>query len=519
MDDFVEGYKNFSKVVSAKAAVDMGSDYIEKIKDAIEQMTSNINSPSRSVTNTPIDSLKGFVAEIWHEGTYNIDAAVRGSKSSAYAPDNNKLTDIFFDSNQKASLKYYKDGISSAKQQSKTWGERYFEYCSQHKDKNTIMSYSEYVNKNSNTPYYEGHIRVIPSDQVQKAQEWLKRQIAKETALGRSEQVARYQETLDCLTDKLTGKDGTSSMPLTEAGAKEIARLSKNSEFDPAQFGLTLNNFLTPEYILKQAVEAGLSASIVSMAINVAPKICGLITKLISSKDIDYEEFKTIGFEAVKGGAESFIAGTVSAALTIEVSAHIADLAASSAIEGAAAELIQSVCPSIIGAMTILTLNTMKNVYLLSINKMSKTELVDKCAQDFVRTVCSFGLGLAGAAAFSALFTPAAAVFGFMIGSFIGSALGGFIYKGLKKCVLAFCVDTGFTFFGLVEQDYTLPEEVIKSMGIKVFKYDYIEPKKFKGEYIDIKPFLYDYIEPDKIDVQVLRRGVIGLNRIGYINC
>lgn len=108
-------------------------------------------------------------------------------------------------------MKYYKDGISSAKQQSKTWGERYFEYCPQHKDKNTIMSYREYVNKNSNTPYYEGHIRVIPSDQVQKAQEWLKRQIAKETALGRSEQVARYQETLDCLTDKLTGKDGTSS--------------------------------------------------------------------------------------------------------------------------------------------------------------------------------------------------------------------------------------------------------------------------------------------------------------------
>jgi len=95
MDDFVEGYKNFSKVVSAKAAVDMGSDYIEKIKDAIEQMTSNINSPSRSITNTPIDSLKGFVAEIWHEGTYNIDTAVRGSRSSAYAPDNNKLTDIF----------------------------------------------------------------------------------------------------------------------------------------------------------------------------------------------------------------------------------------------------------------------------------------------------------------------------------------------------------------------------------------------------------------------------------------
>lgn len=32
MDDFVEGYKNFSKVVSAKAAVDMGSDLLKKLK-------------------------------------------------------------------------------------------------------------------------------------------------------------------------------------------------------------------------------------------------------------------------------------------------------------------------------------------------------------------------------------------------------------------------------------------------------------------------------------------------------
>lgn len=518
MEDFYEGYDNFAKVMSAETSSEIGKDYIGRIKDAIDQMANNINAPSRSVEYASIDSLKGFVAEWWHEGTYNIDSALKGNKSSAYAPDDNKLTDILFGSDQKASLKYYKDAASSAKQQAKTWGERYAEYCAQHKDKATLMPYEEYIDKNFSTPYYEGHVRVIPSDQLKEAQKWLMKKIAKETASGRYDQVKRYQETLDYLTDSIKGKDGSSSIPLTEARAKEIARLAKNSEFDPAQFGLTFEECLKPEYILNQAFKAGLSASLVSMALNVAPKICGLITKLISSGDINLEEFKTVGFAAVKGGAESFITGTVSAAITIEVTSHIADLAIKGVVEETAAELMQSVCPSIIGAMTVVTLNTIKNAFLLSVSKIDKAEFVDKCAQDLVKTLCSFGLGIAGAAAFSALFTPATAVFGFMIGSFIGSALGGFIYKGLKKCVLAFCVKSGCTFFGLVEQDYVLPDEVIKSIGLKVFEYEYTEPKEFEYDCISLKSFYYDYIEPEKINVQVLRRGVIELNHIGYIN-
>ena len=86
MEEFYEGYDTFSHVFSSKMSADMGYENIEEIEDAIVQMTNNINNPSRSVTNASIDSLKGFVAEWWHDGTYNVDSAVKGNNTFAQAP-------------------------------------------------------------------------------------------------------------------------------------------------------------------------------------------------------------------------------------------------------------------------------------------------------------------------------------------------------------------------------------------------------------------------------------------------
>lgn len=44
------------------------------------------------------------------------------------------------------------------------------------------------------------------------------------------------------------------------------------------------------------------------------------------------------------------------------------------------------------------------------------------------------------------------------------------VYNIGKKKLISFCVDTGFTCFGLVEPDYQIPEEVLNSMGINTIK-------------------------------------------------
>lgn len=55
-------------------------------------------------------------------------------------------------------------------------------------------------------------------------------------------------------------------------------------------------------------------------------------------------------------------------------------------------------------------------------------------------------------------------VLGFMLGSFVGSVVGSFAYNVGHNVFMSFCVDTGFTMFGLVDQNYELPDEVMEAV-------------------------------------------------------
>ena len=108
-------------------------------------------------------------------------------------------------------------------------------------------------------------------------------------------------------------------------------------------------------------------------------------------------------------------------------------------------------------------------------------------------------------------------VLGFMIGSFVGSCIGTFTYNGGYKATLSFCIDTGFTMFGLVDQDYSMPQEVLEEIGIETFYYDTFEAEKFEPDTFDFDSFSADSFEPDTLDIIFLRRGVIGVSKVGYV--
>lgn len=311
----------------------------------------------------------------------------------------------------------------------------------------------------------------------------------------------RYQEALDKLTDRLESSDGAESIPLTEAEAKELARLAKEAGFDPAEWGLTTEELMEFEYIMNQAFKAGLSAALVSVVLKVAPEVCGILCRLIKDGEVDAEQLKRLGYAAVSGGVEGYIRGTVAAAVTIACKA------------GLMGGTLKNLNPSIIGAITAIAMNTIQNACLLAMGKMSKHDFASKCAEDLVITACSIGVG----AATAALFTPAAAVFGYMIGSFVGSVVGGFVYKGIYSCVISFCVESGSTFFGLVDQNYELPGSVLEKIGMQVFEYEKFEPISFAYQTFQAEKFEYNRFEPVQIDITFLRRGVIGVGKIGYI--
>ena len=99
--------------------------------------------------------------------------------------------------------------------------------------------------------------------------------------------------------------------------------------------------------------------------------------------------------------------------------------------------------------------------------------------------------------------------------SLLGCSLA-VVYNIGKKKLISFCVDTGFTCFGLVEQNYELPEDVLQEMGVH-----YIPVPRTEVQRTDVNrtstAVQINTSDYETIDITVLRRGVIGVNRIGYV--
>ena len=121
MEAFNEGYKFFERNAGNFAGHAAGVHYIDAVESEIKKLVNNLNG--FETNGARIDTLKGDVAEFWHAGTFNINAAINSSKNRVQvdrshdfgSPD---ITGINFDA--EFGLKYYKNGASSAEQQANT---------------------------------------------------------------------------------------------------------------------------------------------------------------------------------------------------------------------------------------------------------------------------------------------------------------------------------------------------------------------------------------------------------------
>ena len=80
---------------------------------------------------------------------------------------------------------------------------------------------------------------------------------------------------------------------------------------------------------------------------------------------------------------------------------------------------------------------------------------------------------------------------------------------------MLFCIESGWTFFGLVKQDYQLPDEIIRKLG-----FDLYEVEEFIADEYQSDEYQFDEYQIDEYDgnfISVLRRGVIGVHQIGYV--
>ncbi|BFK82145.1 hypothetical protein I3900191A7_22900 [Clostridium baratii] len=505
MDGFAEGYSFFEKNSGSYTAAAMGDAYVGRVNQEIDNLLKDMNAFDGFKTKP--NALKGDIAEFWHSDTFNIDATVKGSSSRTYVDRSHDFASADVTSNfgQDFGLKYYKTGADSAKQQAKSVFERFKEYQAQGgKDSlDEFLSKRGFDNIDSilNDPIYSGQMRVIPKDQLKDATEWLQRKILQEGS-KRPEQVARYQETLKMLRDKIEDGKGTQSVALTKEEAEQLARLANEGKVTDEtlkELGISTEDLIKYEYVLKQAFKAGMTAATISMVLKVAPEIYKAIAYLIKNGELDEKQFQKIGFAALQGGAEGFIRGSVSAAITTACKA------------GLWGEAWKSVNPAIVGTVTVIAMDTMKNSFKVANGKMQSREVASELIKELFVSTCSL---VGGGISQSFIGIP---ILGFMIGSFVGSVVGSFAYNSGYNAVISFCIDTGFTMFGLVDQNYELPDEVLESVSFEIFKYEEFCFEEFKHEEFKFKEFKFEEFEIEALSIGFLRRGVIGVQQIGYV--
>lgn len=506
--EFREGYEYFQKnagpVVAAFAGGDFASEriqYVGSVEEEIAALEKAINGFFGD--HTPSKQLKGDIAEFWHAGTFNINAATNESAHRAIVERSNEFASVDVSTTFGADygLKYYATGQDSAKQQAASVFQRFKEYQASG-GKDSLDQFLSDRNYDSdavlNDPIYLGQLRLIPTDQMEEAAKWLERKIATESSI-RLEQMKRYQDTLALLRDRISDNEGNESIPLTRQDAEKLATLAKEGKFDAEEFGLTAPELVNAEMILKESLKAGLSAAVISIVLKIGPEIFKTIDYLIKNGEIEEEQFKRIGFAALSGGTEGFVRGSVAAAIT------------TCCKTGVFGEMFKSIEPGVVGTVVAVTMNTIKNAYQVAIGKITRTALAEDLIRDLFVSSTSLALGYAGQAVLHQL-----PVVGYLLGSFVGSLVGSFAYNVGYKTAMSFCVETGITLFGLVKQDYKLPDDIIASIGLETFEYESFEPDTFEPESFEVESFSVDTIKPDSLGITFLRRGVIGISKIGY---
>ena len=507
---FKEGYEFFEKNNGILVGTYCGAKYIHSVEDAIKKFQDDLINRASDYANLPNDKLKGFIAEVWHKNTYNIKATVRNTKYRATMPKSTDFAspDIEVSDGQKYSSKYYATAQQSVMEQAKSYWRRFNEDMAKRRAKGLPeINFEEWLKKRGLSSdeidkfcsIYTGQGRIIPTEQLKAALELLKKKIAKEQ-MNRPELVAGYEETLKKLQDKIQTADGTASIPLSKEDAEKLAQMAKDGNVDLSQFGITTENLVDFVSIMKDSMKAGVTAAIITTVLKLAPEIYKSIDYLIKNGKIEREHFEAMGFSALSGGAQGFLNGTIAAALTSACKAGLL---------GAG---LKSVDPSIIGTIVVITSNTIIDSYRLAAHKITKGEFINNLAKSIFVATCSIALGLA-----IQTLTPELPVLGFMIGSFIGSLGATFLYDQGHKILMSICRDTGFTCFGLVEQDYSVPKEVLEDLGIKIFNFAEFMPIPFEYKRFEFKRFEPKKFKYEKLNITILSRDIIAVDKIGYV--
>lgn len=471
-------FSDFAAATAQNQQIALENLRIEEINAAIDELARNINEHPH--LNLGVEQFKGFVAEEFHAGTFNLDAIRQGSEHRAFTLQDNGYGSIDIDTN---------------------FGKQYsLKYANTAKD---AEAYQAVLDRDTRLPKYHEQERLIAAEQVDDAKVWATRGAAKDS-LTRHDVSASHTETGEHLVGKVSDGEGVESRELSIKESKAIAREAKDGGFDPEKHGISKETQLAEVRVayLDQALKAGLTAATITAITQLVPELYKAIDYLIKHGEIDLNQLKKSGGKVISTSGEAFLRGSIAYGIQAALQ------------EGLFGEALRSANPTILGVVVTVVLGTVKNSIMVAAGKMTAAQM----GMQFVDTlVVSSGYLVSmkiGGVIAQALF-PELPGIGYAIGSLLGCSLA-VVYNIGKKKLISFCVDTGFTCFGLVEQNYELPDEVLREMGIDTVRVGRAKvnttPVARTQPSANIGRASYE-----TIDITVLKRGVIGVNKIGYV--
>ncbi len=457
---FKQGWEYSIDFLGAKYSAVMSSSYISDIESQIAKLEADINDSMGSARGNAQEA--GYLAEKWASDTFNINAVANGSKYRTEVVGSNEFasTDVKANWGESAQLKYYKTGTDSATHQAQSLLETYTKYRSNSKNPESLAEYMAKRGYDPNTQdallasVYEGQTRIIPSDQMPEAIEFLEGRIKDLSATEGKMASARtkaYQETLENLKDRLIAPDGTKSKPLSRAEAQALAELGVEGKFKPEDFGVSVISVLSPKYVVKKAIGSGLAMAAMKASIEVGPDIYSILREAAQTGELDEEALRASGIKGAITATEGFVEGSVSLVM------------ATLCKSGKLGPVLQEASPYIVASLTILVIEGAINGYDLAQGKITAEEYGNIMVDHLVGTIISIPL-----AKFDVAILPTLGL-SMMIGCMGGSMMECLGLDDSKEAIMEIVDGGGFEAIVPVNtvDSFSIAKDKISSLNIR----------------------------------------------------
>ena len=366
------------------AATGENAEFVHRVEEALNKASENITKQTLALGNGLSPQYKGNFAEIWHAETFNADAVLNRM-------DNVKAEVL--------NLNTYKSPDITVKVDGKTASEISLKYWSKAKQS---------VDQQKG---YPGQERLIPDDQVNEAQEHLKRQIPKDYATGRENRIKNAQkleEIQENLTSKVKHGDAESQKLDLKESERKLKAVRRGESLD-LQPQIDMHN------IVEESLRSGGIASAITIGMAVAPRIYNHI--VLSCKegrwqpDLLKNTFQGTGDKALEAG----LRGSIATSITMSAKA------------GLLGEATRAVDPTLVGTLTFLVFEGAKDF-----SKYRKGELdVEHLTDSLMRKSVTATAGAYGAT-IGQIIIPIPIV-GAMCGAMVGSIIAQNGYEFLNK--------------------------------------------------------------------------------------